>query len=75
MGREFTHGMNPLLTFMVDNLAVVSDGKGNLSCHKPDNPNSPRKIDGAVASIMARGRAAATPTPGPRPRVYRLPAA
>lgn len=74
MGREFTHGMNPLLTFMVDNLAVVSDGKGNLSCHKPDNPNSPRKIDGAVASIMARGRAAATPT-GPRPRVYRLPAA
>ena len=71
MGREFTHGMNPLLTFMVDNLAVESDGKGNLSCHKPDNPNSPRKIDGAVASIMARGRAAATP-PGPRPRVYRV---
>ena len=76
MGREFHHGLNPLLTFMVDNLTVLSDGKGNLSCHKPDNPNSPRKIDGAVASIMARGRGAAHPTaPGPRPRVYRVPAA
>jgi len=28
---------------------------------KPDNPNSPRKIDGAVASIMAIGRSAANP--------------
>lgn len=75
LGVEFVHGMNPLLTFMVDNLQVASDGKGNLSCHKPNNPNSPRKIDGAVASIMARGRAAANPTGGPRPHVYRLPAA
>jgi phage terminase large subunit-like protein len=61
MGREFAHGMNPLLTFMVDNLVVESDGKGNLSCHKPDNPNSARKIDGAVAGIMARGLAATEP--------------
>jgi phage terminase large subunit-like protein len=71
MGKEFAHGMNPVLTFMVDNLVVESDGKGNLSCHKPDNPNSARKIDGAVAAIMARGRAAANPTPT-RPGIYRL---
>ena len=64
MGREFVHGANPHLTFMVDNLVVESDGKGNLSCHKPNNPFSPRKIDGAVASIMARGRAAANPIVG-----------
>lgn len=61
LGREFAHGMNPLLTFMVDNLVVRSDGKGNLTCEKPDNPKSPRKIDGAVAAIMATGRAAANP--------------
>lgn len=61
VGRDFAHGMNPLLTFMVDNLVVKSDGKGNLCCVKPDNPKSPRKIDGAVASIMAMGRAAANP--------------
>ena len=61
MGRDFAHGMNPLLTFMVDNLVVKSDGKGNLCCVKPDNPKSPRKIDGAVAAIMAMGRAAANP--------------
>src|ERR1700677_4085243 len=61
LGKDFVHGMNPLLTFMVDNLVVKSDGKGNLSCVKPDNPNSPRKIDGAVASIMALGRSAMNP--------------
>jgi phage terminase large subunit-like protein len=70
-GREFVHGMNPVLTFMVDNLTVVSDGKGNLTCHKPDNPKSPRKIDGAVAGIMARGLAAAQP-PAARPHIYHL---
>jgi len=64
LGREFMHGSNPILTFMVDNLVVKSDGKGNLTCVKPDNPKSPRKIDGAVASIMAMGRAAANPNSG-----------
>lgn len=64
IGRDFVHGMNPLLTFGVDNLVVKSDGKGNLSCVKPGNPNSPRKIDPAVASIMAIGRSAANPDAG-----------
>jgi len=64
LGKDFVHGRNPLLTFMVDNLVVKSDGKGNLSCLKPDNPMSPRKIDGAVASIMAVGRSAANPNAG-----------
>lgn len=64
IGKKFVHGMNPLLTFMVDNLVVKSDGRGNLSCVKPGNPNSPRKIDGAVAAIMATGRSAANPGAG-----------
>ena len=54
LGREFAHGNNPLLTFAVDNLVVESDGKGNLCTKKPGNPNSPRKIDPAQASIMAQ---------------------
>jgi phage terminase large subunit-like protein len=61
IGRDFVHGMNPLLTFMVDNLVVKNDGKDGLSCQKPSNPMSPRKVDGAVAAIMAIGRAAANP--------------
>jgi len=61
LGKDFVHGMNPLLTFNVDNLVVEDDGRGNLMCAKPGNPNSPRKIDGAVAAIMATGRAAANP--------------
>jgi phage terminase large subunit-like protein len=60
-GREFVHGNNPVLSWMIDNLVVKSDPNGNLRCMKPDNPMSPRKIDGAVASIMAWGRAAAHP--------------
>jgi phage terminase large subunit-like protein len=60
-GRGFYHGMNPVLAWMIDNLVVKSDPNGNLRCVKPENPSSPRKIDGAVASIMAAGRAAAHP--------------
>ena len=72
-GREFVHGYNPVLTWMIDNLVVKSDPNGNLRCVKPDNPNSPRKIDGAVAAIMACGRAAAHPQLGfGRPLVSRL---
>jgi phage terminase large subunit-like protein len=64
LGRDFVHGMNPLLTFNVDNLVVEDDGRGNLMTAKPGNPNSPRKIDGAQASIMAVGRSAANPDAG-----------
>lgn len=70
IGKDFLHGMNPLLTFMVDNLVTKSDGKGNLTCVKPGNPNSPRKIDGAVASIMAIGRAGANPNVGGSTKVF-----
>lgn len=70
LGRDFVHGMNPLLTFMVDNLVVKADAIGNLKCMKPENPNSYKKVDGAVASIMAIGRSAANPTL-PAPMAWR----
>jgi phage terminase large subunit-like protein len=64
LGRDFVHGANPYLTFNIDNLVVEDDGRGNLMTSKPGNPNSPRKIDAAVASIMAIGRSAANPGAG-----------
>ncbi len=70
LGKDFVHGMNPLLTFMVDNLVVKSDAIGNLKCMKPDNPNSFKKVDGAVASIMAIGRSAANPGPSESGKVF-----
>lgn len=48
------HGGNPLLRWMIDNLAVAMDPAGNV---KPDKANAGDKIDGAVALIMALGRA------------------
>lgn len=48
------HGGNPLLRWMVDNLAVVMDPAGNV---KPDKANAGDKIDGVVALIMALARA------------------
>lgn len=51
------HGGNPLLRWMVDNLAVAMDPAGNV---KPDKANAGDKIDGVVALIMALSRALAT---------------
>ena len=52
---EFEHGNNPVLTWMADNLVVVSDAAGNLKPQKPENPKSPKKIDGMVAFALAKG--------------------
>ena len=64
-GAEFEHGNNPVLTWMADNLVTKSDASGNLRPIKPDNPNSPKKIDGIVAAIMADSRMTANPEPDP----------
>lgn len=69
-GAEFSHGNNPVLAWMADNLVVKSDASGNLRPVKPENANSPKKIDGIVASIMAIGRANANPAQS-APKVWR----
>jgi phage terminase large subunit-like protein len=53
------HGGNPLLRWMVDNLAVAMDPAGNV---KPDKANAGDKIDGVVALIMGLSRAIANQT-------------
>ena len=58
VGHALHHGNNPVLNWMADNAQVVSDPAGNIKPIKP-SPNSPAKIDGIVAAIMALARASA----------------
>jgi phage terminase large subunit-like protein len=54
MGKELAHGGNPVLSWMVSNVAIKTDPAENK---KPDKEKSKERIDGAVALIMAVGRA------------------
>ena len=49
-----SHGGNPVLTWMADNVVVEHDPAGNI---KPAKNKSTEKIDGIVALIMAPDRA------------------
>ena len=52
--RRLRHGANPVMRWMVDNVAVVQDSNGNI---KPAKDKSRDRIDGVVAAIMALDRA------------------
>ncbi|MHC1731983.1 MAG: terminase large subunit [Bacteroidales bacterium] len=52
--KKISHGRNPVLRWMMDNIFVKTDPAGNV---KPDKEKSTEKIDGAVALIMALDRA------------------
>jgi phage terminase large subunit-like protein len=54
LGKELAHGGNPVLSWMISNVAIKMDPAGNK---KPDKEKSTERIDGAVALIMAVGRA------------------
>lgn len=54
LSEEIAHGGNPVLSWMVSNVAIKMDPAGNK---KPDKEKSTERIDGAVALIMAVGRA------------------
>lgn len=53
VGKRVRHGDNPVLSWMVDNVAVISDKDGNI---RPVKDKSREKIDGVVAAIMAVDR-------------------
>jgi phage terminase large subunit-like protein len=61
---KIRHGGNPVLRWMVSNLALKQDAAGNL---KPDRESSGDKIDGVVGLIMALGRAMVQPKQEPSP--------
>lgn len=67
--RKLRHCNHPVLTWCADNLEVKEDAQGNMRPVKPGS-NSPFKIDGMAALIMAIGRALANP---PRKSVYAEP--
>ena len=53
---KLRHGGNPVMTWMVDNLAVKTDPAGNV---KPDKENAADKIDGVSALCNAMSEALA----------------
>lgn len=56
VGRMIGHDGNPVLTWMIGNVAVKTDPAGNM---KPDKSKSTKRIDGVVAPIMALSGATA----------------
>ncbi len=55
LARQLRHGGNPILRWNFGNVQVETDKAGNRMFHKGKSGN---KIDGAVATAMAVGRAA-----------------
>lgn len=54
---DLHHGRNPIMDWMITNVAYHQDASGNI---RPDKEKSRDKIDGVVATIMALARAGAT---------------
>ncbi|GAB3988844.1 terminase large subunit [Nocardioides marmoraquaticus] len=48
--QRYRHGGNPVMRWMVDNLAVAMDPSGNV---KPDKARAAEKIDGVSAAVTA----------------------
>jgi len=61
LDRKLSHGGNPVLRWMADNLVVDQDPAGNV---KPNKNKSREKIDGIVAGLMALDRAIRHEGPG-----------
>lgn len=63
ISRRLWHDGNPVMTWMMGNVASKIDAKENIYPRK-ENESDPRcKIDGAVALIMSMGRALGTREP------------
>jgi phage terminase large subunit-like protein len=50
--EKINHGNNPVLTWMMSNVALLTDPAGNI---KADKSKSSEKIDGVISLIMALG--------------------
>lgn len=68
MNRRFTHSGDPRLARHIGNAVVKATARG-LMIFK-DAKGSPRKIDAAVASIIALDRACQPPEPEPTPQFW-----
>lgn len=68
VNREVTHSGNPTLARHVANARVVEDSRGTRLAK--DKRNSPRRIDAAVAAVMAHARASHYARKPKRGKVY-----
>jgi phage terminase large subunit-like protein len=50
LSKQYVHGGDPVMRWMVDNLAVAMDPSGNV---KPDKSRATEKIDGVSAAATA----------------------
>lgn len=64
--KKFRHNGDPVAKWMASNVVVFRDLKGNILPRK-ENKDSPNKIDGIAALILALERATA---PGESPSIY-----
>jgi len=67
LGKELIHDGNPVMDWMISNVALKEDAAGNI---KPDKSRSSEKIDGVVSTIMALGRAISKDSLEGGPSVY-----
>lgn len=54
VSKKMAHNKNPVLRWMMSNVACTTDPAGNM---KPDKQRSSEKIDGVVTMVMGLGRA------------------
>ncbi len=65
--NKLSHDGNPVMKWMVSNVATRTDPAGNI---KPDKERSSEKIDGVVSTVMALGRAISKDNASRGPSVY-----
>ena len=68
--KQIEHAGQPALRWAISNLEVRQDTAGNYKPVKPDSSTSPKRIDPAVAAIMALGRAMANEVEAPEQNPY-----
>jgi phage terminase large subunit-like protein len=51
--RRMNHMNNPVMRWMMSNVAIQRDPAGNI---KIDKSKASEKVDGAVAAVMAKGQ-------------------
>jgi len=56
VSEKLRHGDNPVMNWMVNNVAIASDPAGNIKPNKDPKKGSRGKIDGVVADIMGISR-------------------
>jgi len=63
ISHKLIHFGNPVMRWMASNVNAIEDKNGNIKLAKPTK-DSPLKVDGIIALVMAFGASLASETPG-----------